>query len=140
MTRLDDFPYQQSFATRWRDNDQYGHVNNVVYYEYFDSTANLFLIEQAGLDTQNGEQIAYVVHSQCQYISPFSYPDRINVGLSVKKLGNSSVTWLLGIFVENDPELKAIGEFVHVFVERKSGQKTALPEPIRHKLATLLVP
>lgn len=139
MTRLDEFPYKQSFATRWRDNDQYGHINNVVYYEYFDSTANMFLIEQAGLDTRNGEQIAFVVNSQCQYLAPISYPQPIDVGLAVKKLGNSSVTWSLGIFVQNDPKIKAIGEFVHVFVERGSGLKTAIPDSMRQKLATLLV-
>lgn len=142
MTNIDkvgQFPFRHVFTPRWRDNDQYGHINNVVYYEYFDTTANLFLIENAGLDPQKSAEIAYVVFSQCQYFAPLSYPDRIEVGLAVKKLGDSSVTWLLGIFNQNDEQVKAIGEFVHVFVDRNSGAKTNIPESTRSKLVDLQI-
>lgn len=141
----EQFIYRHVFTPRWRDNDQYGHLNNAVYYEYFDSIANLYLMEEAGLAPQTSDEIAYVVHSQCQYIAPVAYPAKIELGLAVKKLGNSSVTWLISMFdvipgadIEK-PELKAVGEFVHVFVNRLTGDKTAIPDTIRGKLIELLI-
>ena len=133
-----DFPWCRTFTPRWRDNDQYGHINNAVYYEYFDSTANLFLIQEAKLDVQNSSTIAYVVYSQCQYFAPVAYPQDLEIGLSVKKLGNSSVTWHLGLFCKDDEHIKAEGEFVHVFVDRETGAKTTIPANIREKLQSIV--
>ena len=89
---LADYPYKVTIATRWQDNDAYGHINNVVYYGFFDTAVNRFLIEEGGLDIHNGQTVAYVVSSQCQYIAPAAYPEDIFVGLRVIKIGRSSVT------------------------------------------------
>ena len=144
MNTPEQFPFVHVFTPRWRDNDQYVHLNNAVYYEYFDSIANIFLIEHAGLRPDISPHVAYVVYSQYQYFAPLSYPERMEIGLAVKKLGNSSVTWLSGIFNHSEsgakvPELKAIGELVHVFVERSSGEKSAIPDSIRSKLMELQI-
>lgn len=139
LNHQSQYPYIRTFTPRWRDNDQYGHINNAVYYEYFDSTANLFLIEEAGLNPQTSPAIAYVVYSQCQYFAPVAYPATLEIGLAVKKLGHSSITWQLGLFAGGDNECKATGEFVHVFVDRETGEKTAIPSGIRQALETLQV-
>ena len=136
---LTQYPFQHRFTPRWRDNDIYGHINNAVYYEYFDSTANLYLIEQAGLNIHQADTVAFVVYSQCQYMAPVTYPNKINIGLAIKKLGNSSITWQLGMFSENDNETKATAEFVHVFVDRQTGEKTTIPNSMREALTKLLL-
>ncbi|WP_100656773.1 acyl-CoA thioesterase [Alteromonas flava] len=133
--------YRQFYAmeSRWSDNDIYGHINNVVYYSYFDSAVNRFLIEQAGLDIHHGTTIAYVVNSQCNYFIPIAYPQTVNVGLQVSKLGKSSVTYSLAIFADDSDEAAAVGEFVHVFVDRTKGLSTPIPVTIRNALASLVV-
>jgi len=124
--------------TRWMDNDVYGHVNNVTYYSYFDSTINRYLIEQGGLDIHSAKIVGYVVSSSCQFRRPVAYPDSISVGLRVSKLGNSSVTYELGIFRESEEEAAAHGQVVHVFVDRDQNCSVPMPAQIRHCLKEIL--
>lgn len=131
---LSDYPYQVQIASRWQDNDQYGHINNVVYYGFFDTAVNKFLIEQAKLDVQNSDVVAYVASSQCQYMSPASYPEDIWVGLRAVKMGRSSVTYGLSIYAGKEQRRVAHGQFVHVFVERKSGRAISIPDSVREAL------
>ncbi|WP_370262135.1 acyl-CoA thioesterase [Limnobacter sp.] len=137
MTQPSDYPHHQSVQTRWHDNDIYGHVNNVVYYSYFDSVVNRFLIEQGGLDIHQGEVVGFVVESQCRYLKPLAYPETITAGLRVGKLGNSSVRYELALFNARQ-ELCAAGYFVHVFVTKASNTPTPIPERLRHALAALV--
>lgn len=135
-----DFTVFYLVSTRWMDNDVYGHVNNVTYYSYFDSTINRYLIEQGGLDIQSAKIVGYVVSSSCQFRSPVAYPDSISVGLRVSKLGNSSVTYELGIFRESEEEAAAYGQVVHVFVDRDQNCSVPIPAKIRHCLEEILTP
>ncbi|WP_097460718.1 acyl-CoA thioesterase [Mangrovitalea sediminis] len=130
----DDYAVFQPITTRWADNDLYGHINNVTYYAFFDTAVNRFLIEQGGLDIQNGNVIAYVVNSTCQYRQALAFPDAIEAGIRVEKLGNSSVTYGVGIFKAGASEASAFGEFVHVFVDRQTQKPVAIPTPIRAAL------
>jgi acyl-CoA thioester hydrolase len=133
-----DYPYLHPITTRWHDNDVYGHVNNVVYYNYFDSAVNSWLIEQGGLDIHNGEQVAFVVSSGCDYFAPIAFPDAIEIGVRVAKLGNSSVQYELAVFKQGTEAACAAGRFVHVFVERSSNQSCAIPEVPRAALTRLI--
>jgi len=126
-------------TTRWSDNDIYGHINNVVYYSYFDSVVNRFLIEQGGLDIQHDNVVAYVVQSQCHYVSPLAYPNDIEIGLRVEKLGNSSVTYQLGVFKIGEDKASAHGSFVHVFVDRTANKSIAIPNEIRLAFESILL-
>lgn len=132
-----DFAYLHPITTRWHDNDVYGHINNVVYYAFFDSAVNTWLIEQGGLDIHNGEQVAFVVSSGCDYLAPIAFPDAIEVGVRVARLGNSSVHYELAVFREGTEEACATGRFVHVFVERSSNRACPIPERIRAALGRL---
>jgi len=134
----DDFTVFYPVYTRWMDNDVYGHVNNVTYYSYFDSTINRYLIEQGGLDIHSAKIVGYVVSSSCQFRRPVAYPDSISVGLRVSKLGNSSVTYELGIFRESEEEAAAHGQVVHVFVDRDQNCSVPMPAQIRHCLNEIL--
>lgn len=125
-------------TTRWADNDLYGHVNNVTYYAWFDSSVNRYLIEQGGLDIHNGREIAYVVNSSCDYFSPIAYPERVEAGLRVEKLGNSSVVYNIGIFRQGGGEACAVGRFVHVFVDRATDRPVPIPDGIRNALEKLI--
>ena len=124
-------------TTRWSDNDIYGHVNNVTYYSYFDTAANQYLIEAGGLEISDGTIVGYVVNSGCDYHSPVTYPERIEAGLRVDKLGNSSVQYGIGIFREGEDSPAAHGHFVHVFVERANNQSVAIPDSLRAALTKL---
>ncbi|MEY5003366.1 MAG: hypothetical protein RL678_1175 [Pseudomonadota bacterium] len=135
--RLDAYPHRQRITTRWHDNDIYGHVNNVVYYAFFDTAVNTYLIEQAGLDISNGQVIGLVVESHCNYFSPVGFPQQIIAGVRVEKLGNSSVRYEVGIFGGDESTASAQGHFVHVFVDRDSGRPVAIPEEMRHAIARL---
>ena len=126
-------------TTRWMDNDVYGHVNNVTYYSYFDTAANLYLIEQGGLDIHASPIIGLVVESQCSYRAPLAYPDRVTAGLRVNKLGNRSVTYGIGIFRGDEDEAVANGYFVHVFVDRATRAAVPIPPPIRDALARIVL-
>jgi len=129
----------QPITTRWTDNDVYGHVNNITYYSYFDTAVNNYLIEKGGLDIQNANIIGYIVNSSCNYYSGLSYPDKIEVGMRVNKLGNSSVQYGLGIFLEGESLASAEGNFTHVFVNRKTNSSESIPDKIRSALTALIV-
>ncbi len=133
----DAYGYLCPVDSRWSDNDIYGHINNVVYYSYFDSTINRYLIEQGGLDIHDGEHIGYVVSSGCDYLEAAAYPDSLSVGMKVDKLGNSSVRYGLALFGA-EGRAKATGFVVHVFVNRESGRPVPIPEPLRAALDKLI--
>ncbi len=134
---IDRYPWVTPITTRWTDNDVYGHVNNAIYYSYFDSAANLFLVREGGLDIVNGPAIALVVESKCSYRRPLSYPEPLRAGVRVDRLGNSALTWGIAIFDEQSPSAAAYGHFVHVFVDRQTRQPTAIPADIRAALARI---
>ena len=127
----------QPIQTRWNDNDVYGHVNNVVYYAYFDTIINRVLVD-AGLDIARGEAIGLCVESQCRYLAPAAYPDALEGGLAVSKLGRSSVRYDIGIFRAGSDRLCAHGSFVHVFVDRATRRPTPIPPPLRAALEKLV--
>ncbi len=133
-----DYRHFQMITTRWHDNDVYGHVNNVVYYSFFDSAVNTYLIEAGGLDIHAGEVVGFVVSSSCDYFASIAFPERIEVGLRVGKLGNSSVQYELAIFKHGEEQACAAGRFVHVFVDRDSNRPVGIPESLRAALARLL--
>ena len=125
-------------GTRWEDNDIYGHVNNVVYYSYFDTAANRYLIEEGGLDINNADTVGYVVNSGCQYHAPIAYPERLEAGLRVDRLGNSSVQYGIAIFREGEGQAVAHGHFVHVFVDRANDRAVPIPPVMRIALEKIL--
>ena len=133
-----DYSYFHSITTRWADNDIYGHINNVVYYSYFDTVANQYLIEFANFNPINDAIIGFVVHSNCTYIKSIAHPNKIEAGLIVKKIGKSSVTYGIGIFKKGERTACAYGEFVHVFVDKKDNQPTSMPKKIREALQKIL--
>ena len=124
--------------TRWMDNDVYGHVNNVTYYSYFDTTANLYLIHHCGLDPLRSEIVGYVVSSSCEYVSSLEFPMVLEGGLRVNRLGKSSVEYGIGVFEKGASTAAAYGRFVHVFVERSSNSSVAIPDGFRKSLSLLL--
>jgi len=132
-----DFPFALTIPTRWIDNDVYGHVNNVVYYAYFDTVINRWLIDEGRLDIQKSDVIGVCVESQCRYLRSAAFPDELRAGLRVTKVGRTSVVYELGIF--QGGELCAAGSFVHVFVERASRRPAPIPADIRAALERLLV-
>lgn len=133
----EDYRVFYPIITRWSDNDIYGHVNNVIYYSWFDSVANRYLIEQGGLDISDGQIVGYVVNSGCQYHAPVTYPEPIEAGLRVDRLGNSSVQYGIAIFREGEQRAAAHGHFVHVFVERAENRSVPIPENLRRALERL---
>lgn len=133
----EQFRHFMTIPTRWIDNDQYGHVNNVVYYSYFDTAVNQFLIERGVLDIHNDQVVGYVVDSACAYFSQLSFPDLLHVGLRVSKLGNSSVRYEIGIYRNDEPVPAAAGHFVHVYVDRNTNKPVTIPDTVRAVLATL---
>jgi acyl-CoA thioester hydrolase len=136
---IDDYPHVADVTTRWNDNDVYGHVNNVIFYSYFDSVANAYLIEEGGLDIHGSDVIGLVVESGCKYHAPIEYPARLRIGLRVDRLGNSSVTYGLGVFTDAMEDAVAHGYFSHVFVDRESRRPTAIPVGLREALQRLVV-
>lgn len=137
-TPRERYPHVTVIDTRWADNDAYGHVNNVVYYAYFDTAVNRHLIEQGVLDVTNSAVIGLVVETRCTFFSSISFPDRVHAGLRVVHLGNSSVRYEIGLFRNEATEASAVGEFVHVYVDRASNRPVAIPSPVRAVLQTLL--
>ena len=133
-----DFAHLVVVPTRWMDNDLYGHINNVVYYSFFDTVINQYLIRAGGLDIHDGRVIGLAVESMCRFHRPLAYPDPVDAGLRVGKLGRSSVRYEVGLFAAGAEEPAATGHFVHVFVERESRQPTPIPESIRTALARLV--
>ncbi|WP_118180625.1 acyl-CoA thioesterase [Paraburkholderia phosphatilytica] len=128
-----------SITTRWMDNDVYGHVNNVVYYSYFDTVVNEYLIRSGVLDFERSDTIGLVVETQCNYFAPLVFPQVVDAGLRVAKLGTSSVRYEIGLFSEGEAEPAAQGHFVHVYVDRATRRPVPLPEPLRAALAPIAV-
>ncbi|MGD2008076.1 MAG: thioesterase family protein [Cellvibrionales bacterium] len=120
--------------TRWADNDIYGHANNVVYYAWFDTVVNRFLIEEGGMRPGEDPVVGYVVGSSCDYFSPVSYPEVLTLGLNLKRLGDKSVTWEIGVFAEGNELSSATGRFTHAFVDTHTGRSAAVPVGIRTAL------
>ena len=135
----DRYPHFLSIQTRWSDNDIYGHVNNVTYYSYFDTVVNCFLIDQGGLDIETDSVIGVAVETMCKFNKPLAYPEVLEAGLRVGKLGNSSVRYEIGIFQEGAAEAAAMGHFVHVFVDRATGKPAPIPDAIRSALELIKV-
>ncbi|MCF5720982.1 acyl-CoA thioesterase [Pseudomonas syringae] len=134
-----DYLHFQPIITRWHDNDVYGHVNNVTYYSFFDTAVNTYLIEQGGLDIHGGEVVGFVVSSACDYFASIAFPERIEIGLRVGKLGSSSVQYELAVFKAGEEEACAAGRFVHVFVDRGSNRPVAIAGLLREALQRLVV-
>ena len=137
LTR-DHYGYWVTIPTRWMDNDVYGHVNNVTYYSYFDTAANDFLVRVGGLDFLNDDEVGFVVASDCQFRQPVAFPDQLDIGVRVNRLGNSSVEYGLAVFRENDNSAAAFGHFTHVFVSRQSQRPVSIPARLRTALETLV--
>ena len=136
--RRADYPRILEIPTRWMDNDIYGHVNNVVYYSYFDTVINQYLIEGGGLDIHGGAIIGIAVESQCRFHRSLEFPDVIDAGLRVGRLGNTSVRYEIGLFRRGDEEPAAPGHFVHVFVDRATRRPVPIPKSMREALQRLI--
>lgn len=124
-------------STRWMDNDAYGHVNNVVYYSWFDTVVNAHLIEHGALDIHHGSTIGLVVETQCNYFAPVEFPQTVDAGLRVAHVGRSSVRYEVGLFVQAEPLTAARGHFVHVYVDRITREPRALPSALKKVLEGL---
>ena len=125
-------------TTRWMDNDMYGHVNNVIYYSWFDTAVNAYLIEQGALDVHGGAIIGLVVETQCNYFAPLAFPQTIEAGIRVARLGGSSVRYEIGLFAQGQELCAAKGHFIHVYVDGASRRPTALPDQLKTTLEQLL--
>lgn len=125
------------YATRWADNDVYGHVNNTVYYQWFDSAVNAWLLEQGLITLQGDEEIALVVETRCSFAAPMSYPQDIDVGLAIASIGRSSIRYRIGIFASDGDSAAAEGEFVHVLVGNQDRRPIILPDRWRRALETI---
>ena len=128
----------RTIGTRWMDNDVYGHVNNVVYYSWFDTAVNAYLIEQGALDIHHGETIGLVIETQCNYFSPLAFPQMVEAGLRVAKLGTSSVRYEVGLFAQGEPLTAAKGHLVHVYVDKHTRRPGPLPAQLKTTLETLV--
>ncbi|MDP9043823.1 MAG: acyl-CoA thioesterase [Pseudomonadota bacterium] len=124
-------------ATRWADNDAYGHINNVAYYSYFDTAVNRYLIEGGVLDITRGAVIGLVVESHCNYFAPLAFPEPLEAGLRVRALGRSSVRYEIGVFAADSPWCAACGHFVHVYVDRATRRPAPLPRELIQRLEPL---
>ena len=133
------FKFFFSIQTRWADNDIYGHVNNVTYYSYFDTAANSLLIQKTGFDIHHSKMIGLVVDSACSFLQELSFPEVVEVGVAIGKVGNSSLRYELAIFKQNQQLAAAQGHFVHVFVDRENRKSTMIPEAMREILNSYLL-
>src|SRR5512136_512305 len=136
-TRREEFLVLRAITTRWMDNDHYGHVNNVVYYSYFDTAVNGYLIEASGCDVRQLPAIGIVAETSCRFLSELSFPDTVHAGLALEKLGHSSVVYRIGLFRNQESEPAAIGRFVHVYVDSATRRPVPIPPPVRAALQTL---
>ncbi|WP_189087805.1 acyl-CoA thioesterase [Deinococcus ruber] len=136
---IEAYPYRHPLPTRWADNDMYGHINNVVYYSYFDTAVNALLIARGVLDPQQSSVIGLVVETGCQYFAPLSFPDLLSIGVGVERLGNSSVRYRLGVFRAGENTPAAQGFFVHVYVDSQTRRPVPLPQELRTVLAELVL-
>lgn len=128
----------RSISTRWMDNDAYGHVNNVVYYSWFDTAVNAHLIEQGVLDIERGDTIGLVIETQCNYFAPLAFPQTVDAGIRVARIGSSSVRYEVGLFGQGHSLTAAKGHFIHVYVDRHSRRPTQLPQALKTVLEKLL--
>jgi acyl-CoA thioester hydrolase len=133
----DHYRVFRAIGTRWMDNDVYGHVNNVVYYSWFDTAVNAWLIEQGALDIHAGEVIGLVIETQCNYFAPLAFPQTVEAGIRVAHLGSSSVRYEVGLFAQGESLAAACGHFIHVYVDRKTRRPVALPEKLKTTLETI---
>jgi acyl-CoA thioester hydrolase len=131
-----EFRVWRKFTTRWADNDVYNHVNNTVFYQWFDSAVNAWLVEQGMLDIVNGDPIGLVVETRCSYFAPLGFPQDVDVGLRVAELGGSSIRYRIGVFGK-DERAAAQGEFVHVVVDRTTRRPVEIPAVWRTKLEAI---
>ena len=138
-TNRSDYNYFFKMSTRWNDNDIYGHLNNVIYYELFDTAVNKWLIKNNLIDIKNGNNIGLIVQSGCNYFSSFEYPEDIDAGIRVTKIGNSSVRYEVGLFKPSDDLASADGFFIHVYVDRASNKPITLDYEFKKKLDTIYV-
>ena len=132
------YAHLTALDTRWMDNDAYGHVNNVVYYSYFDTAVNRWLIERGLLDVATSPAIGVVVETACRYWRPIAFPDRVTAGLRVAHVGRSSVRYEIGLFRNDEDEAAAAGHFVHVYVDRADRRARPIPDDVRRALAALV--
>lgn len=135
--RRSDYKHFHAITTRWMDNDAYGHVNNVVYYSWFDTVVNQFLIANSVLNIERSPVIGLVIETQCNYFASVAFPDGVTAGLRVAKLGNSSVRYEVGIFRNDEETASAQGHFIHVYVDRETRKPTAIPEKMRMLLQSI---
>lgn len=133
-----NYRWQVRLETRWLDNDVYGHINNVVYYGLFDTAVNRYLIEMGALDIHQGAVIGLVVESGCRYFAPMAFPDIVQAGVGVTRVGKTSVSYQVGLFRNDDVEPAAQGHFVHVYVDRQSRRPTSLPDRLRQAVSALV--
>ncbi|SAK71761.1 thioesterase family protein [Caballeronia temeraria] len=133
-----DYAHFLPISTRWSDNDVYGHINNVVYYSYFDTVVNEYLLRAGVLDFSEGETIGLVVETRCNFFAPVVFPEPIEAGLRVEKLGNTSVRYEVAIFTQGSDEAAAQGHFVHVYVDRVTRRPVPLPAPLVDALTPLI--
>jgi acyl-CoA thioester hydrolase len=136
--RRADYPHFRTMPTRWMDNDAYGHVNNVVYYSFFDTVVNTYLIEAGVLDIAASPAFGLVIETRCTYYQELTYPETVDAGLRVERLGNSSVQYQIGLFKQGSDEPAATGHFVHVYVDRETRRPVRVPEETRAALASLV--
>lgn len=133
------YPHFSSITTRWMDNDIYGHINNVLYYSFFDTAIADYLVAEGGFEFATADVIGFAVESNCRYRRPLAFPQRIHMGLRVAHLGRSSVRYELGVFADDEPEAAADGYFVHVFVNRQTNEPSPIPAHIRSALERVIV-
>ena len=138
-TKRSDYRRFQAISTRWMDNDVYGHVNNVVYYSWFDTAVNRLLVVAGQLDIHKGETIGLVAETGCRYFSPTAFPDQIEAGVRVAHVGSSSVRYEIGLFRNAEDEAAAVGYFVHVYVDRETKKPVPLTDAMRGFLESLKV-
>ena len=135
--RRDRYRRFLTIPTRWMDNDVYGHVNNVIYYSYFDTVVNEYLVSSGSLDIEKSRVIGLVVETRCRFFRPLAFPDTVHAGLRVTRLGNSSVRYEIGLFRNDEETAVAQGHFVHVYVDRETRRPAGLPTEAREALEKL---
>lgn len=134
-----DFPRLLPIPTRWMDQDPYGHVNNVEYYSYFDTVVNDHLIREAGLDVVNTPVIGLVVETKCRFMKEISFPQTVHAGMRIPRIGNSSITYEIALFRDDEADCAAFGHFVHVYVDRKTRETVRVPDQVRDAVAPFLM-
>jgi acyl-CoA thioester hydrolase len=132
----DRYAARRAITTRWMDNDVYGHINNVVYYSFFDTAVNGLLMDAGVLDIHQGEVIGLVVETRCNYFAPIAFPQAVSAGVRVAQLGRSSVRYEVGLFADAAPDSAAAGHFIHVYVDRATRRPVPLPEPLKAVLTS----